>query len=189
MHKSVDSSRKDNAFVVFAGESGWTAESVYVGSNVTSGMPEPLTPEHARAFADALLRAADEAEASQQIVPSTYGELKEGDIITEGGLRFTVHRVARRVDSYGDDSIDVTISSTRDPDAKVIRPEHPSTRVTIVARRGYVTLHEPEPEPVYWFCNGCGDEVQDETAECCDDGEIEPSYGEENQCPTPGPLK
>ncbi|MFI6979331.1 hypothetical protein ACIBSV_12195 [Embleya sp. NPDC050154] len=30
-------------------------------------------------------------------------------------------------------------------------------------------------EPTYWFCNSCGDEV-DETDECCDDGEIEPSY-------------
>ncbi|MFE9391675.1 hypothetical protein [Streptomyces sp. NPDC006784] len=35
-----------------------------------------------------------------------------------------------------------------------------------------------ELEPVYWWCNSCGEEVQDETAECCDDGEIVPSYDE-----------
>lgn len=35
-----------------------------------------------------------------------------------------------------------------------------------------------EPEPVYWFCNSCGEEVEDEAAECCVDGEIEPSYDE-----------
>ncbi|WP_328313062.1 hypothetical protein OG432_24285 [Streptomyces sp. NBC_00442] len=30
--------------------------------------------------------------------------------------------------------------------------------------------------PVYWWCNGCGDEVDGELADCCDDGEIEPGY-------------
>ena len=36
-----------------------------------------------------------------------------------------------------------------------------------------------EDEPAYWWCNSCGEEVDgDETAECCDDGEIVPSYGE-----------
>lgn len=35
--------------------------------------------------------------------------------------------------------------------------------------------HEEEPEPVYWFCNSCGDEV-DEADECCPDGEVEPAY-------------
>lgn len=35
-----------------------------------------------------------------------------------------------------------------------------------------------EREPVYWFCNGCGEEVQDEADECCLDGENEPSYDE-----------
>jgi hypothetical protein len=34
------------------------------------------------------------------------------------------------------------------------------------------------PEPAYYFCNGCGEEVDDEAAECCIDGEIEPSYDE-----------
>lgn len=34
-----------------------------------------------------------------------------------------------------------------------------------------------EPEPVYYFCNSCGEEVDGETvAECCEDGEIEPSW-------------
>ncbi|MFE0101180.1 hypothetical protein [Streptomyces sp. NPDC059009] len=33
-----------------------------------------------------------------------------------------------------------------------------------------------EPEPVYWWCNGCGEEVQDEADDCCDSGEIVPSY-------------
>lgn len=38
---------------------------------------------------------------------------------------------------------------------------------------------DTEPEPAYWFCNSCGEEVDgDETAECCDDGEIEPSWDE-----------
>ena len=32
-----------------------------------------------------------------------------------------------------------------------------------------------ERDPVYWFCNSCGEEV-DEHAECCIDGENEPSY-------------
>lgn len=35
-----------------------------------------------------------------------------------------------------------------------------------------------ERTPVYFFCNSCGEEVQDENADCCDDGEIEPSYDE-----------
>lgn len=35
---------------------------------------------------------------------------------------------------------------------------------------------DTEPEPTYWFCNSCGEEVDDESADCCDDGEIEPSY-------------
>lgn len=35
---------------------------------------------------------------------------------------------------------------------------------------------EVEREPVYWFCNSCGEEVPDEHASCCDDGENEPSY-------------
>ncbi|MGW2720838.1 hypothetical protein [Streptomyces sp. NPDC001492] len=35
---------------------------------------------------------------------------------------------------------------------------------------------DEDREPAYWFCNSCGDEVDDETSECCDDGEIEPSY-------------
>jgi hypothetical protein len=34
-----------------------------------------------------------------------------------------------------------------------------------------------DEEPVYWFCNSCGEEV-DETSECCEDGEIEGSYDE-----------
>lgn len=32
------------------------------------------------------------------------------------------------------------------------------------------------PEPTYWWCNSCGNEVDDETVDCCDDGENEPSY-------------
>ncbi|AWN05268.1 hypothetical protein SEA_IBANTIK_44 [Streptomyces phage Ibantik] len=39
-------------------------------------------------------------------------------------------------------------------------------------------MSDEEPTPVYYFCNSCGEEVEDEAAECCDDGEIEPSYGE-----------
>jgi hypothetical protein len=35
-----------------------------------------------------------------------------------------------------------------------------------------------DEEPVYWFCNSCGEEVDDETSECCEDGEIEGSYDE-----------
>jgi hypothetical protein len=35
---------------------------------------------------------------------------------------------------------------------------------------------DDERTPVYWWCNSCGDEVEDETAVCCDDGEIEPGY-------------
>lgn len=35
---------------------------------------------------------------------------------------------------------------------------------------------EDDREPVYWFCNSCGEEVRDEFAECCEDGENEPSY-------------
>lgn len=34
-----------------------------------------------------------------------------------------------------------------------------------------------ERDPVYWFCNSCDEEV-DEHAECCIDGENEPSYDE-----------
>lgn len=42
-----------------------------------------------------------------------------------------------------------------------------------------------EPEPVYWFCNSCGDEVEDETVDCCVNGEIEPAYPEvESGTPT-----
>jgi hypothetical protein len=37
-------------------------------------------------------------------------------------------------------------------------------------------MTDEDREPVYWFCNSCGEEVADETDECCDDGEIEPSY-------------
>jgi len=37
---------------------------------------------------------------------------------------------------------------------------------------------DEEPTPVYFFCNSCGEEVEDETSNCCDDGEIEPSYDE-----------
>ncbi|MFG3509673.1 hypothetical protein ACGF5F_29695 [Streptomyces sp. NPDC047821] len=33
-----------------------------------------------------------------------------------------------------------------------------------------------EAEPTYWFCNSCGEEVQDQFEDCCDDGENEPSY-------------
>lgn len=36
-----------------------------------------------------------------------------------------------------------------------------------------------DEEPVYWFCNSCGEEVDDEHAECCDDGENEPAWDEE----------
>ena len=40
-----------------------------------------------------------------------------------------------------------------------------------------IVSEEPEElEPAYWWCNSCGEEVDDETAECCDDGENEPSY-------------
>ena len=35
---------------------------------------------------------------------------------------------------------------------------------------------EEERQPVYWFCNSCGEEVGDEFDQCCDDGENEPSY-------------
>jgi hypothetical protein len=33
-----------------------------------------------------------------------------------------------------------------------------------------------EQEPVYWFCNSCGEEVEAEHQECREDGENEPSY-------------
>jgi len=39
-----------------------------------------------------------------------------------------------------------------------------------------VTSEDDDREPVYWWCNSCGEEVPDETFECCDDGENEPSY-------------
>lgn len=45
---------------------------------------------------------------------------------------------------------------------------------------GVERAEQAEPEPVYWFCNSCGDEVDGEFAECCDDGEIEPSCDEPN---------
>jgi hypothetical protein len=37
---------------------------------------------------------------------------------------------------------------------------------------------EEERQPVYFFCNSCGEEVEDEASICCDDGEIEPSHDE-----------
>lgn len=36
------------------------------------------------------------------------------------------------------------------------------------------TETDDDPEPVYWFCNSCGEEADD----CCPDGEIEPSWDE-----------
>lgn len=35
---------------------------------------------------------------------------------------------------------------------------------------------DEERTPIYWWCNSCGEEVDDEFAECCDDGEIEAEY-------------
>jgi hypothetical protein len=65
MHESIGSELKSGAFVVFAGEPGWKEGSVYVGSNVIAGSPEPLEPSQARAMAEALLRAADSAESAR----------------------------------------------------------------------------------------------------------------------------
>lgn len=52
--------------------------------------------------------------------------------------------------------------------------------LTQLARQGRslgpVVLEPPVLEPAYFFCNSCGEEVEDEAAECCVDGEIEPSY-------------
>jgi predicted amidophosphoribosyltransferase len=36
-----------------------------------------------------------------------------------------------------------------------------------------------DPDPAYWWCNSCGNEVDDQFAECCDDGENEPAWDEE----------
>ena len=33
---------------------------------------------------------------------------------------------------------------------------------------------EPEDDPVYYECNSCGEEFEDGTGTCCDDGEIVP---------------
>lgn len=37
-------------------------------------------------------------------------------------------------------------------------------------------MTDAEREPAYFWCNSCGDEVQDEADECCEDGEIVASY-------------
>ena len=39
-------------------------------------------------------------------------------------------------------------------------------------------MTDEDREPAYWSRNSCGAEVDAETAECCDDGENEPSYDE-----------
>lgn len=41
-------------------------------------------------------------------------------------------------------------------------------------------MGDEEREPVYYFCNSCGENYDDEVPECetegCIDGEIEPAY-------------
>lgn len=39
-------------------------------------------------------------------------------------------------------------------------------------------MPDDDREPVYWFCYSCGEEVDDQFAECCPDGENEPSWDE-----------
>lgn len=34
---------------------------------------------------------------------------------------------------------------------------------------------EEDDVPIYYECNSCGDEYEDETGVCCDDGEIVPN--------------
>ncbi|MFE5863176.1 hypothetical protein ACFQ77_21895 [Streptomyces virginiae] len=63
------------------------------------------------------------------------------------------------------------------PVAPVLSPFTPHRLADFDGPKG-IPVDDPEPEPVYWFCNSCGEEVEDETAECCADGEIEPSYDE-----------
>lgn len=92
MREEVDSRTGTSRFVVFAGLEGWSATEVYVTGNVSGGEPVPLTPGQARGMADALRRAADEAEG---VWVTTYRDVTPGAVMVLAGgqSRRTVHAV------------------------------------------------------------------------------------------------
>ncbi|MFJ9213059.1 hypothetical protein [Streptomyces sp. NPDC102264] len=67
MREEIDSQNGPAKFVVFAGMERWPAEDVYVISNTAAGGPVPMSPAQARAYAAALIRAADEAEGKPSV--------------------------------------------------------------------------------------------------------------------------
>ncbi|MFB7479503.1 hypothetical protein ACFUEM_08870 [Streptomyces anulatus] len=92
MREEVDSRTGTSRFVVFAGLAGWSADEVYVIGNVSGGEPVPLTPAQARGMADALRRAADEAEG---VRITTYRDITPGTVmmLAGGQSRRTVQAV------------------------------------------------------------------------------------------------
>ena len=74
--------------MVFTGETGWKEGEVYVGTSAPNN-PEPLHPSQARAMGEALIRAADLAEAGTSEVARLRAELAAvDDALREAGVEY-----------------------------------------------------------------------------------------------------